>query len=201
MNERVVIIGAGGHARVIADIIRCRGDQVLGFLDDREAENFQKMTILGKTANALRYREYKFVIGIGRNEIRKSISERYDELDYYTAVHPAAVVAKDVRIAPGSVIMANAVINTGSVVGKHCIINTGATVDHDSVLGDYTHVSPGANLSGTVYVGESTWIGTGAVVCNNLKICGGCTVGAGAVVIKDIESPGIYAGVPAVLLK
>lgn len=201
MDEKVVIIGAGGHARVIADIVQCRGDKVLGFLDDRDAENFRKLTILGKIADALQYREYKFIIGIGRNETRKSISERYGELDYYTAVHPAAVVAQDVVIAPGCVVMANAVINTGSMVGKHCIINTGATVDHDSVLRDYAHVSPGANLSGTVYVGDGTWIGTGAVVCNNLKICGGCTVGAGAVVIKDIESPGIYAGVPAVLLK
>lgn len=197
--NRVIIIGASGHARVIADIIKCSGDDVIGFLDDRDPSTFPGLKVLGRTSEVQKFiaSGVLFIIGIGDNRTRKIMAERQHDLHYYTAIHPSAVIASDVVIGEGTVIMANAVVNTGSEIGSHCIINTSATVDHDNQLDDYVHLSPGVHLSGTVSIGNGSWLGTGAVVCNNVNICGSCVVGAGAVVIKDISEAGVYKGVPA----
>lgn len=197
----VVIIGASGHARVIADIVHCLGDIVDGFLDDRDAEQFPGLHILGSVDDATLIAQdspsTRFVIGIGNNETRERIVKKLGELYYHTAIHPSAVIASDASIGTGSVVMANAVINTGAVIGQHCIVNTAATVDHDCTINDFVHLSPGVHLSGTVSIGKASWLGVGAVVTNNINICSGSTIGAGTVVIKDIETAGTYVGVPA----
>lgn len=195
--KKVIVIGAGGHGRVIADIIDLSGDVVLGFLDDKEPEHVLNISYLGKIIDLIKYQqETFFIVAIGDNHTRKQIMEAYD-LNWYTAIHPSAVIAPDVEIAEGSAIMANAVINTGSKIGKGVIVNTAATVDHDNVLANYVHISPGAHLGGTVNIGSETWIGIGAVVSNNINICGECVVGAGALVIHPIMLKGVYIGVPA----
>lgn len=200
--KKVIVIGASGHARVIADIIKCSGDEVIGFLDDRNPVEFPGLRIMGciNDAKTLQTDEVQFIVGIGKNETREEIVQRLGELPYYTAIHPSAIIAEDVTIGEGSAVMANAVINTGSCIGKHCIINTAATADHDNDLADYVHLSPGVHISGTVTIGKGTWLGTGAVASNNVNICGGCTIGAGAVVIRDIETTGTYVGMPATKL-
>ena len=120
----------------------------------------------------------------------------------YTAIHPSAIIAEDVKIGTGSVIMAGVVINPGTVIGKNCIINTCSSLDHDNLLEDYVHISPGAHLAGTVTIKEGTWICTGAIVKNNITIGKNNIIGAGGVVIKDIiEENGTYIGVPARRIK
>lgn len=197
----VIIIGASGHARVIADAVRCAGDIVDGFLDDREADSFSDLVVLGNVKKAQEIAidnpSVKFVVGIGQNEARKRIADHLSNLNFYTAIHPSAVIAGDVAIGEGSVIMAGSVLNTGASIGCHCIINTAATVDHDGCLADFVHLSPGVHLSGAVSIEQGTWLGVGVSVSNNVKICGGSTIGAGAVVIKDIATSGTYVGVPA----
>ena len=193
MCKSVVIMGAGGHAKVVADIIKKSGDKVVGFLDD-----FNKgEEILGTIADCVKFENCSFVIAIGLGKVRKNISEKYPELDYYTAIHPKAIISENVTIGKGSVVMANAVINAGAVIGMHSIINTSCVVEHDDKLGSYVHVSPGAVLCGTVTVGDNTHIGAGSVVRNNIKICADCVIGCGAAVVKDIEKSGVYSGVPA----
>ncbi|MEG0758864.1 MAG: acetyltransferase [Raoultibacter sp.] len=196
--KKVIIIGASGHARVIADIIKCSGDEVQGFLDDRNPDAFPGLRVLGHIADAvaLQADDVWFVLGIGKNATREKIAQELGKLRYYTAIHPSAIIADDVIIDEGTVVMANAVVNTGSSIGRHCIINTSATVDHDNRIADFVHLSPGVHLSGTVKIGEGTWLGTGAVVSNNVNICGDCTVGAGGVVITRIHEPGTYVGIP-----
>ena len=206
MSRKVVINGAGGHAKVIADIIIKSGDEVVGFLDD----NIEKDTIvidnykvIGKTEDCLKLKEDKelyFIIAIGNNFTRKDIAEKYN-LNYYTAIHPTAVIGMHVHIDKGTVIMANSCINSSTIIGKHCIINTGAIVEHDNSIKDFVHISPNATLCGTVIVGECTHIGAGSVIKNNITITNNCIIGAGAVVVKDIEKNGIYVGVPAKLIK
>ena len=197
--EEVIIIGAGGHAKVIADIIIESGDEVLGFLDDAPSNNkFFFRRILGKVEDAVKFRDdAKFIIGIGNNETRKQIAEKYD-LEWYTAIHPTAVIGLDVNIGVGSAVMAKAVINTGTMIGRHCIINTASVVEHDNNIAGYVHISPGVMVGGTVDIGERTHIGIGAAIKNNLSITSGCLIGAGAVVVKDIQEQGTYVGVPAV---
>jgi len=190
MNKMVIIIGASGHGKVIADIVRANGDEVLGFLDDDESKG-----TLGRVCDWCKYTNAEFVIGIGNAEIRERISKL--SCKWYTAIHPSAVISPEAEIGDGTVVMANVVINSGAIIGKHCIVNSGAIVEHDNRLSDFVHVSVGAKLGGNVSIGKSTWIGIGAVVSNNISVCEGCMIGAGAVVVNDIKEKGIYIGVPA----
>lgn len=198
MSKEVIIIGAGGHGKVIADIIEQAGDSVSGFLDDDSAKKtVGKYSILGTTAEIERWKEKYFIIAVGNNEMRNRIRLQYPNLKYYTAIHPCAVIAHTVSIGEGSCIMAGAVVNADAVIGAHCIINTNAVVEHECCLGNCVHISPQAVLCGNVQVGNGTHIGAGAVVRNNLKIMENCVIGMGAAVVKDILRPGIYIGVPA----
>lgn len=197
--KSVIIIGASGHGKVVADVIQKSGNRVIGFLDDNPSigENFIGFPVLG-TVDEYRKFAAEFVIAIGNANIREKVARRMTDVTWYTAIHPTAVISDiDVEIGEGTVVMANAVINTGARIGRHCIINSGAIVEHDNRIADFVHVSVGAKLAGTVSVGKSSWIGIGASVSNNINICGNCMIGAGTVVIKDIKKAGTYAGVPA----
>lgn len=204
MNEQVIVIGASGHGKVVADIVRRSGDTLLGFLDDNEAlpPKIAGIPVLGKVADYVRYPDVFFVIGIGNSAIREKIARQLDGVRWYTAIHPSAVIsALDTQIGVGSVIMANAVIDPSAHIGAHCIINTSAVVEHDNHIGNFAHISVGAKLGGTVSVGAHTWVGIGATVSNNVSICDHCMIGAGAVVIRDIKEIGTYVGVPARKIK
>ncbi len=200
MARKVIILGAGGHAKVIGDIIIKNGDELLGFLDDNEQiQNkviFDNKKVIGTINDCYKYPDVYFIIGIGSNKIRKAISQEYN-LNWYTAIHPNAVIASDVQIGNGSVVMAGSVINTGTKIGKHCIINTSSSIDHDNILEDYVHISPGAHLAGAVTVKNGTWICAGAIVINNITIEKNNVIGAGAVVIQNINTEnGTYVGIP-----
>lgn len=201
--KNVVIIGASGHAKVIADIIIKNGDRVVGFLDDNTAlpETIIGYSYLDVISGWQKYMsDCCFVMGIGNNRIRRKIAKSLD-VEWYTAIHPSAQIAVDTHIGEGTVVMANAVINTSARIGRHCIINTGAVIEHDNRIADYVHVSPNAALCGTVSVGEMTHIGAGATVKNNTSICRDVVIGAGGVVVKDITESGTYVGVPAKKIK
>ena len=204
--KNVIILGASGHAKVIAEVINKSGDNVVGFLDDDLSLKgkivYLDKKVLGTIDDINKYKDNYFIIGIGNNKIRKEISSKYNDLKWYIAIHPSAIVAENVEIKEGTVIMPGVVINPGTVIGKHCIINTSSSIDHDNKIGDYVHISPGTHLAGRVTVGKSTWICIGVSVINNITI--GCNdiIGAGAVVIKDIlEDNKVYVGVPAHIKK
>lgn len=204
MPKDVIIIGAGGHAKVIADIITKSNDNLIGFLDDNLSlqgnQIYLDKKVIGTTKDIDKYKEYYFVIGIGNNSTRENIATNHD-LKWYTAIHPSAIIANEVSIEEGSVIMAGAIINTGTKIGKHCIINTKSSIDHDNIIEDYVHISPGATLAGTVHIKEKTWVCAGTTIINNIKIAKNNIIGAGSVVIKDIsEENGTYIGVPAKVL-
>jgi sugar O-acyltransferase (sialic acid O-acetyltransferase NeuD family) len=199
--KQLLIIGAGGHGRVVADIAKLSGQyQRIVFADDAEIKESGGYPVVCKTADAVHLLiDYEVVVAIGNSQMRKRILKYLEACSGHLVVlvHPSAVVASDVALGAGSVVMANAVINCGSKIGKGVIVNTAATIDHDNQIGDFVHISPGAHLAGTVAIGDGTWIGIGASISNNLHICGGCTVGAGSVVIRDISEVGTYVGVPA----
>lgn len=200
MKNLVVIIGASGHGKVVADIVNECGDQVLGFLDDSPKldKTFIGIPLLGPIKDYIKYSEAMFVVAIGNAEIREKIVDKLNEVRWYTAIHPKAVISTlDTKIGEGTVIMANVVVNVGAKIGKHCIINTGAVVEHDNLIDDFVHISVGAKTAGTVTIGKKTWIGIGASISNNLTVCQNCMIGAGAVIVKDIYEPGVYVGIPA----
>ncbi len=198
MSNRLIVIGAGGHGKVVADIALWCGYTAISFIDDKAVGNCMCYPIIGKCDDLKAYNDGKtdFIIAVGDNSTRRLIAEKYD-LSWATLIHPSAQIGSDVTIGEGTVVMANAVINACASIGKHCIINSGAIVEHDNVLGDYVHISPRAALGGTVTVGDETHVGIGATVKNNVNICQNCLVGAGAVVVKDIYESATYVGIPA----
>lgn len=193
--NRLIIIGAGGHGKVVADIAAKIGYTDICFADDHAEGQCLGFPILGGTAHLEAWNDgaTDFVIGIGNNAVRKKIAEEYD-INWVRLVHPSAQIGLQASIGRGTVVMAGAVINTCASVGEHCIINTRAVVEHDDRIGNYVHLSPGVTLSGTVTVGECTWLGTGTSVINNVDICANVTVGVGSVVIRSIQKEGIYYG-------
>lgn len=201
MKNKLIIIGASGHGKVVADIaIKMNKWQSITFLDDDESIKASiGLEVIGKTADAFTYKEEaNFFVAIGSNTTREKIQEKLIEqgLNVVSLIHPSAVIGTDVEMGIGTAVMAGVVINSSTRIGNGCIINTSSSVDHDNVIEDYVHISPGVNVAGTVKVGKGSWIGIGSVVSNNVNICSGCKVGAGAVVVEDITEPGSYVGVP-----
>lgn len=197
MKDKIILIGAGGHGLVVADIAKLNGYKEIVFLDDDLNKTYH-YSIIDKIANAVNYSDYDFFVSIGNNKVRKKIMEWLclHNLTVTSLVHPAATIAEDVEMGYGCVVMAGAIINSYTKIGNGVIINTGSTVDHENCIGDYVHLSPGCHLSGQVKIQTETWLGTGTIVANNVTICDQCMIGAGGVVIKNIEEPGTYAGVP-----
>ena len=194
--NRLIIVGAGGHGKVIADSALKCGYTNICFVDDHKTGDVLGFPIVGTgdDIESLNDGRTDFVLGIGNNAVRRKIAENH-HVNWVSVVHPSAQVSFDVKIGKGTVVLANAVINVSSVIGEHCIINTGAIVEHDNVIEDYVHLSPGVKLSGVVTVGENTWIGTGTSVINNVEICENVIVGVGSVVIKSIKKQGTYFGI------
>ena len=198
-SERVVIIGAGGHGKVVADIVNSCGDTVVGFLDGGNVpDQIVGFPLLGSDKDYKKYIDCKFIVAIGSADIRERIVASMPDAKWYTAIHPHAVISPfETSIGEGTVVMANAVVNAGTKIGKHCILNTACVVEHENIIEDYVHISVGAKIGGIVKIGYKDWIGIGATVINCVDICENAFVGAGAVVIDDINEAGTYVGVPA----
>lgn len=201
--NKLILIGSGGHSKVIQDIA-AEGQEfeLYAVLDDAITQTGGVGGVIYANTSylsELNVQEYKFCLAVGSNAARKQLSARLaiPRERYAVLIHPRAVVSRSAQVGYGTVIMPNAVVNAGAVMGDHCIINTSAVVEHDNILGNYVHISPTAALSGTVMVGEGTHVGTGAVVIPGRKIGSWSTVGAGAVVVKDVDDDVTVIGVPA----
>lgn len=201
MKNKLLIIGASGHGKVIADIaLKMNKWERISFLDDDvDIKSSMGLEVIGTSDDIfLHLDEFEIVVGIGNNATRQSVHEMLEALgaSIPVLIHPHAVVGEQVEIGVGTVVMAGVVINCCTNIGKGCIVNTGSTIDHDNNIEDFVHISPGVNLSGTVKVGQKSWLGIGSVVSNNVSITSESIFGAGSVVVKDIKEPGTYVGVP-----
>jgi len=200
-KESVVIIGAGGHAKVVIATLQAVGYRISALLDDDMAKFGNKIMGVPIAGSIARIKEFGFcnaLIAIGDNEKRKKIAKTYEKYcDWITVTHPMAAVHESVKIDKGTVIFAGAVIQPDTTIGSHVIINTGATVDHDCRIGDYVHLAPGVHLSGNVTVGDGAFLGIGTVVIPGKIVGEMAIVGAGSVVIDDIPPFAKVAGVPA----
>lgn len=203
-HRSVLVYGAGGHGKVIIDLLeQIANHEVIGVLDDEPkltGTTFLGYPVLGGMAwLEERHPDVGLVIAIGDNAIRRRLAERLQplQLDSVTAIHPSAQLGRDISIGEGTVVMAGAVVNSGAILGRHSIVNTGATIDHDCLIGHYAHICPGVHLSGQVRVDDGALVGVGASVIPNITIGEGATVGAGAAVTKDIPPRATAVGVPA----
>ena len=197
MENRLLIIGAGGHGKVVADVaMKMNTWKSIQFLDDnQELKRVLGLEVIGKVEDALKYvHDYQFIVAIGDNSLRERIQLNLTMAQAKLAllVHPDAIIGKQVEIGKGTVVMAGVIINSCTHVGSGCIINTGSIIEHDNIIEDYVHVSPGVITGGTVRIGKGTWLGLGSKIINNVSIAGDCIVGAGAVVIEDIINRGLW---------
>ncbi len=199
-DKKLVIIGAGGHGKVVADIAEKCGYTDISFLDDNASGSCIGFPITGKTEDIMKYvPEYDFFVAVGNSAAREKITEEVESAGgkIVSLIHPDSVIGKCVEIGKGTVVMAGVVINPGTEIGKSVIINTSSSVDHDCNIGDYSHIAVGAHVCGTVNIGTHVWVGAGSTVINNVDICDNCFIGAGAAVVKNIAESGKYIGVPA----
>ncbi|MCH2137814.1 MAG: acetyltransferase [Phycisphaerales bacterium] len=204
---RLLILGAGGHAQVVADAALSAGPwtTVDALDDDAGAEHGCINSIVGTLADvsSMGSTYDGIALGFGDSVLRRKAIEAVMAagMQAATIIHPTAIVARHTTIGPGTVVLAGAVVNTGTTVGPACVLNTRSSVDHHCSINALAHVAPGATLGGRVSVGEAAWIGMGAVIRDGTAICAQATIGAGAVVVNDVDTPGTWIGVPATLLR
>lgn len=193
----ISIIGAGGHSKVIIDIIRELDNyNIVGIYDDNKTGYFSGIKIIGKISEINNISDY-FIIGIGNDKIRKKIAEEYNQLKWATLIHPKTIISKTAIIKEGTVVCAGAIIQTEVIIGKHCIINTNCNIDHESIISDYCSICPSSTICGQVKVGESSFIGANSTVIQTIEIGKECIIGAGTVVIRNIPNNSKAVGNPA----
>ena len=202
LGGKLAILGAGGHASVVADAALASGySRVAFFANERSINrNLQGPFLGGLDALKDMSTEFSAVhVAIGSNAARRSATEQLTSMgfDVASVIHPSSVVSPSVKIYPGVSVLANAVVNSGSTLGTGCIVNTGSIVEHDCILGPFSHISPGAVMAGGALLGSGSWIGMGASVLPLVEVGSSVTVGAGAVVLNNVADSLVVHGVPA----
>ena len=198
-SREVIVIGAGGHARVVIATLQEVGHSVVGVYDDDRrlwGSEIGGVPVIGAIKTASGLKDVAAVVAIGDCARRRQLATTLN-LDWLTAVHPRACVHESVETGAGTVVFAGAVIQPNSCIGSHVIVNTGATVDHDCRIGDYSQLGPGVHLAGLVHVGDESSLGTGSSVIPEVRIGSRSTLGAGSVAIRDVADGVVSAGCPA----
>lgn len=206
VTERIVVIGGGGHAKVLISVLRKIPWDVVGYTDPQDRGVILGVPYLGDDGVLREFARtdarYWGILGLGKLDTSSGRTHLQEEIEglgfeFPVIVSPEAVVNDEVELGRGTTVFDGVVVNSGTVTGRTCIINTNSTVEHDCRLGDDVHIGPGATVSGGVTVESNCMIGAGANVIQGLSICPGCLIGAGATVIRDIDIPGVYGGNPA----
>lgn len=212
MKDKAIIIGAGGHARSIADILFQNNEyEIVGCIDrlfgvQDYVEGFPEIPIIGND-NMISEVYNKGVgcaiVALGNNRLRKKLYNNILSIGYkpINAISKYAHISSRAVVGQGVCVMAGASINVNARIGNNCIINTNCSIDHDCDVQDHCHIAPGVAMSGTVFVGELTQIGTGACVIDGINIGKQSFVGAGSVVVNDIPNGVLAYGVPARIIK
>lgn len=203
----LLILGAGGHGKVVLEIAKLSKQwDDIAFLDDRtDLKEILGTPIFGKFEDYLSFREnYKYAfVALGNNHLRIKWINLLSKVGFIipTLIHPFTYISPTSVLNEGTVVMAGSVINASTKIGKGCIINTSSSIDHDCKIQDGVHISPGVHIAGSVSVNKYTWVGIGSTIINNITIGRNVVVGAGSVVNKNIPDNVLVAGVPAVIKK
>jgi sugar O-acyltransferase (sialic acid O-acetyltransferase NeuD family) len=195
----LIVVGAGGHAKVVVASARAAGFRVMAIVDDarqRWGESRLGVPVSGPTEPVLQDPGAQVVLAIGDNRVRRQLAATA-RCRFVSVVHPSAIIDATVRLGDGSVVFAGAVIQPDTTIGAHAIVNTGASIDHDCVLGEAVHIAPGTRLAGNVTLGDEVFLGIGTVVIPGVTIGARTTIGAGAVVVRDLPADVVAVGVPA----
>jgi sugar O-acyltransferase (sialic acid O-acetyltransferase NeuD family) len=197
--KTIIIFGAGGHSKVIIDLINeLNIYTIIGIYDDIKKGTFEGINILTNYDNIS---ADEYIIGIGDNNIRKKIYEKFKTLKWATLIHPRSIISKSAIINKGTVIFAGAIIQPYVIIEKHCIINTNCNIDHESNISNFVSICPGVTICGNVNIGELSFIGANTTIIQNIFVGKNCIVGAGTVIIKNVNNNSKIVGNPARLLK
>jgi sugar O-acyltransferase (sialic acid O-acetyltransferase NeuD family) len=199
VRDHLIVVGAGGHAKVVIATARAAGYTSLEIADD--APDRRGATLLGVAVTAtaqdvLARSDATCVLAIGDNRARHALAGGA-RCRFATIVHPGAIVDPTVALGAGTVVFAGAVIQPDTRIGPHGIVNTGASIDHDCALGAAVHVAPGARLAGNVSLGDGVFVGIGAVIIPGRSVGAWTRIGAGAAVVRDLPGGATAVGVPA----
>jgi len=195
--KTIAIFGAGGHTKVIIDLIlELNQYTIVGIYDDNKEGSFEDIPIIGKIDGNVNTKYDEYIIGIGNDNIRKKIYEQFLNLIWAVLIHPRSIISKGAMIDYGTVVFAGAVIQTGVNIGKHCIINTNCNIDHESYIENFTSICPGVTICGNVVIGELTFIGANSTIIHGKIIGENCIVGAGTVVIRNVGDNSKIVGNP-----
>lgn len=210
MTQKCVVIGSGGHAKVLLDILLMKKTEIIvhGILDansDRHGKSLYGIPIIGNDSwlvTAKKYNVSHFVVGLGSvgdSNLRERIYQLgiTHQLTPLSIIHPSAIIAHHVELGTGVQIMANAVINTNTRIMDNVIINTGSIIEHDCVIGSHAHIATGAQLAGGVHIGQGTHVGAGATIRQSITVGDYAIIGLGAGVVNDIQSHTTVVGLPA----
>lgn len=207
-KKRLVIIGGGGHSKVITNIIKRDYPEyeIIGYIDKQKRE--LELVYLGDVDNLdnFNFNDIELVLAIGQVDMGKDRKLLVDSLKekgfkFFTLISKNSIVSRDSIIGEGSVVLDNVVVNVSCKIGRFCILNTSSVVEHDCVIGDFVHLAPGVILSGGVSIEDHCFLGAGSIVKHYTKICSGVILGAGSVVVKDITESGTFVGIPAKKIK
>jgi sugar O-acyltransferase (sialic acid O-acetyltransferase NeuD family) len=196
---RFVVVGAGGHAKVVVATIEAAGFEVVRVLDDNHELHGRQVLghlVEGPVTDDLVPAGTVVLLGIGANRVREEMARRL-HVPFGTVRHPSAVVHASVQLGAGSVVFAGAVIQPGTRIGRHVIVNTSASADRDCVLGDFVHLAPGVRLAGHAHLGTGAFMGIGSCATPGARVGAWATVGAGGVVVDEIQAGAVAVGVPA----
>jgi sugar O-acyltransferase (sialic acid O-acetyltransferase NeuD family) len=195
------LFGAGGHCKVVIDIILASEMHKIESVIDQNPKSDCIFVIPILHFNQFKnFEEKEFIVSIGDNKKRKRVVELIKAI-FVNAIHPSAIVSRFAKVSEGTVVMAGAIINANSNVGKHCIINTGAIIEHDCVLEDYVHISPNVSVAGNVKIDEGAHLGIGVTVIPGITIGKWAVLGAGAVIIENVPDYAVVVGVPGKIIK
>jgi len=204
---KLFIYGAGGHAKVVAEsAINLEHISEIFFVDDKNKDKSivsknPNFSIIFESDISDDLDDVSAIVGIGDNQIRKSVVKRCSKIPFISITSPNATVSESAKISSGSFISSGAIINADSFIGSHTIINSGSIIEHDCTVGNFCHIGPNAAIAGGVKLDENVFIGGGAYVNPNVSICSNVILGSGSLVINDIEEPGTYIGFPLKKLK
>jgi sugar O-acyltransferase (sialic acid O-acetyltransferase NeuD family) len=208
-TKNILILGAGGHGIVVADIIQQRAEKNLiirGFLDDDSKLHGKSVfgyPVLGGAQLIDNYHDDAIIIAVGNNQIRKNIIKRWQtsNLQFFRAIHPGAVISPSAQIGQGVMVCAGVVVNPEVRIGNHVILNTSCSVDHHNIIDDFAHIAPGVHLGGEVKVCEGVLVGLGSSVMPQVTIGEWAKIGIGSVVRKDVPPYTVVAGNPARVIR
>lgn len=207
MNNKLIILGSGGHSKVVIDIVKQNSEyEIEGLIDNNVGDEILGIPVIGNDDDLIKIFESGIknaFVAIGSNNVRKKLLIKLKNLGFnlINVISMNSIISETVNLGSGILIMPGAIINSSSQINDGCIINTNSSVDHDCIVGEYTHIAPGCTIAGSVKIGKKCFLGVGTKVIDGIEIQDETIIGAGATIVKSMEGHSTIVGTPGKIIK